>query len=88
MTFETMSSDELDQMDVDALVAESQRAGVAVDELRDYRRDLKARYSAKLNANTLRAQLGDHLTDEQAAQISAIVSAPRLTVNTKVNHNG
>ena len=88
MAFQMKSSEELDAMTFDELVVENQEAGREIDVLRDYRRDVKARYSAKLNADSLRGTLGSHLTDDQAAQINAIVNAPRLAVKSKVNNNG
>lgn len=87
MIFETLSDEQLSVMSIDELVAENQRAGREVDTLRDYRRDLKERWSNLQRLEEIKAKHGD-LSDEQVQAINAIVSAPRLTLKAGVKNNG
>lgn len=84
MDFEMKSPAELDEMTYDELLAESLAAGREVDALREYRRDLKARYSLKQQVQDVSAKFGAELTEEQVQKINAIVNAPRLSINTEV----
>lgn len=85
MDFQMKSEEELSAMSVDELVAENQAAGVEIDTLRDYRRDLKERWSNLQRIEDIKAKHGD-LSDEQVQAINAIVSAPRLSLKGKVNN--
>lgn len=88
MDFELKSEAELNALSYDELVAENQRVGELVDALRNYRRDVKQRYSELQLAEEIRAKHGNELTDEQVAGISAIIHAPKLSLKAGVKNNG
>lgn len=75
---------DLSTLSLEELLAENARAGREIDGIREYRRLINAEYDRQMLEKDIRTKHGEDLSDEAVEQISAIVSASRLSSKTVV----